>query len=230
MLKKISLSEKGVLGAINKILKFPLRLSQTSLLKFQKDKEVSGLVTQIQKDGRSLMWPSELAQLIFCLRAVQKVNGDIAEVGVYKGASAKIISELKGQKVLHLFDTFAGLPDIHEKDEATLLSQQYAAGLEPVKQYLAGYKNIHFYPGLFPDTSGPVADKTFSFVNLDVDLYQPTLDGLKFFYPRMQKGGIILSHDYSTLKGVRAAFTEFFADKPEAVIELAITQCMIVKA
>lgn len=36
-------------------------------------------------------------------------------------------------------------------------------------------------------------------------------------------------HDYSVLNGVKTAFTEFFADKPEAPIELPSTQCMIIK-
>lgn len=229
MLKKISLSEKGVLGVLNTLLKFPFRFTQIQLLAFHKSRDISDLVIRIQKDKRSLLWPTEAAQLILCVRAVEKVVGDIAEVGVYKGASAKIISELKGEKALHLFDTFAGLPDIHEKDEVTLSAHQYAEGLDSVKNYLREYKNIAYYPGLFPATSTPVENTTFSFLHLDVDLYQPTLDALHFFYPRMHKGGIILSHDYSTLKGVRAAFTEFFADKPESVLELSTTQCLVVK-
>ena len=39
-----------------------------------------------------------------------KVTGDIAEVGVYKGGSAKIICSAKGDRHLHLFDTFAAFP------------------------------------------------------------------------------------------------------------------------
>ena len=54
------------------------------------------------------------------------------------------------------------------------------------------------------------ADINFSFVSLDVDLYQPTLCGLKFFYPRMSKGGVIMVHDYgSPWLGVALAVDEF---------------------
>ena len=45
----------------------------------------------------------------------------------------------------------------------------------------------------------------------------------------MQKGGIILSHDYSHLEGVRKAFDEFFKNKPEKILELPMTQCMVIK-
>lgn len=58
--------------------------------------------------------------------------------------------------------------------------------------------------------------------------FQSILDCLEFFYPRMSHGGIILSHDY-TFKGVKRAFDEFFKDKPEVVIKLFGSQCMVVK-
>src|SRR2546430_11261444 len=51
--------------------------------------------------------------------------------------------------------------------------------------------------------------------HIDVDLYTSTLACLEFFYPRLVPGGILLSHDYSLLTGVKAAFTEFLAGKPE---------------
>jgi hypothetical protein len=39
----------------------------------------------------------------------------------------------------------------------------------------------------------------------------------------------MLSHDYSVLSGVKQAFTEFLADKPEDLIELPSTQCLVIK-
>ncbi|MCP4540392.1 MAG: hypothetical protein GY832_24910 [Chloroflexi bacterium] len=62
-----------------------------------------------------------------------------------------------------------------------------------------------YHPGLFPKTGAFVSEKEFSFVYLDVDVYQSTKESLEFFYPRMTKGGIILSHDYQ-YPGVRQAF------------------------
>jgi hypothetical protein len=66
-------------------------------------------------------------------------------------------------------------------------------------------------------------------VHFDVDLYESTKACLEFFYPRMIVGGVMLSHDYSLLAGVRKAVDEFLQDKPEKPIELPSTQCMIVK-
>ena len=63
-------------------------------------------------------------------------------------------------------------------------------------------------------------EESYCFVNLDFDLYQPTLAGLEYFYPRMVKSGIILVHDYFSrvYKGVKQAIFEF--DKKENGIKL----------
>lgn len=64
--------------------------------------------------------------------------------------------------------------------------------------------------GYFPETAVDVNDQ-FCFVNLDMDLYQPMLAGLRFFYEKMCSGGVILMHDYfhPELPGVKQAVTEF---------------------
>ena len=45
-----------------------------------------------------------------------------------------------------------------------------------------------FKKGYFPESAHGI-DEKFAFVSLDLDLYKPTLEGLRFFYPKMIKGG-----------------------------------------
>lgn len=54
---------------------------------------------------------------------------------------------------------------------------------------------VEIRKGYFPETLGDLDDR-FAFVNLDMDLYRLTLEGLRYFYPRMSAGGVILIHDY----------------------------------
>ncbi len=54
-----------------------------------------------------------------------------------------------------------------------------------------------------------------------MDLKSSTRACLGFFYPRLVTGGVILTHDYSYLAGVREAFAKSLADKDEFTIELA---------
>jgi O-methyltransferase len=210
-------------------LRMPIRMAQLQLLNVHKEKDGLDLVRKIQKDGDSLMWPTEMIQIINCASAVKNLTGDFAEVGVYQGRSAKLLSEVSGDRTLHLFDTFEGLPKPSARDAETLRINMYAANLNTVKRYLSDYRRLIFYPGTFPETAEAIKDKSFAFVHFDVDLYQSTLECLRFFYSRMAKGGIILSHDYSTLAGVKRAFDEFLADKNESVIELSTSQCILVK-
>jgi len=185
-------------------------------------------ILKLKREGNTLLTPLEAFQLLRAAEATQKTLGDIAELGVYKGGSAKLIHAAAGkEKPLHLFDTFEGLPQPGNLD-GRFHGGQFTAGLESVKAYLDS-PNVHFYKGMFPGTASAVIDRRFSFVHLDADLYRSTLDALIFFYPRMSSGGVIVSHDYALADGARAAFSEFFSDKIEPVIELCGNQCLVVK-
>lgn len=136
-------------------------------------------------------------------------EGEIAEVGVYEGGTAKIIAETYPNKTIYLFDTFEGLPDDLTTDDP----QEYYVGhckatLEIAQEYLKENKNIKIYKGRFPDTSEPIKDLKFAFVHLDIDIYCATKEALEFFLPRMVKGGKILIHDYPAHKGVKKAVDE----------------------
>ncbi|MBI5230384.1 MAG: class I SAM-dependent methyltransferase [Candidatus Magasanikbacteria bacterium] len=229
VLQKIGASENPILKLAAQFMRLPIRYAQWQLLKIHKDKNAISLAQTIQKDGDSLMWPAEMIQIYNCVFSVKKLDGDFAEVGVYSGRSSKLICEVKDDKMFHLFDTFDGLPEPTSIDSDSMHQHMYASSLDSVKTYLGDYKNVTFHPGMFPETAEPIKNRSFAFVHLDVDLYHSTLECLKFFYPRMVGGGIILSHDYSTLVGVKKAFDEFFADKIESVIELSTSQCLVVK-
>jgi hypothetical protein len=91
-----------------------------------------------------------------------------------------------------------------------------------VRQNLGEFSAYEFHKGWIPDRFVDVAEKHFAFVHIDVDLYQPTLDSLKFFYSRMNPGGIILCDDYgfTTCPGATKAVNELLADKPENMVAL----------
>lgn len=172
--------------------------------------------------------PMESYHVYECVRNTLKLDGEIAEVGVFAGDSAKTICLVKGSVPLHLFDTFEGHPEVSEVDTQFKKGDSSAHEIF-AKRKLAEYQNVFFYRGLFPDTAEYVGDTQFSFVHLDVDIYRSTLVCLEFFYPRMCVGGIILIHDYPTAIGVLKAIDEFFANKPEPVINVTPNQALIVK-
>jgi hypothetical protein len=196
-----------------------------------KDQHVLRSILRARLSRRSLVTFSESFLIDSLVRALRDMDGDMAEVGVYEGSTARIICDRKGGKHVHLFDTFEGLPPGDTPVEKQLYPKRaYRCSLESVQAYLSQYRDVTFYQGVFPASAAGIGDDVrYCFVHIDVDLYQSTLACLEYFYPRMHAGGILLSHDYSILTSVQRAFTEFLADKQENLIELPTTQCMVVK-
>ena len=216
---------------IKRILSLVIKKQYGAIVTYKdpRRRKIFNLIDKIQKENKLLMGYNEAYQLYMCVKTTNKIPGDIAEVGAFRGGSSKLICEAKGDKQLYVFDTFKGLPQVKDVDSRSLKKGDFNSSYNFVKKYLNSYSNVILIKGLFPETAGPIINKKFSFVNLDVDIYQSTKDCLEFFYPRMNRGGIILSHDYSRLKGVEIAFNEFFKDKQEVIIEMSGSQCLIVK-
>lgn len=185
---------------------------------------------QRARAGTDSLLSSDEAFVLHELAQAQAVyEGDMAEFGVYRGASAELLCMVKHRRTLHLFDTFEGLPTPAGQEKDVFRKGEFSGSLDSVKRKLSGYENVAFHPGFFPDSASSLGEERYSFVHLDVDLYEATLAGLAYFYPRMIPGGIILTHDYSIIDGVARAFAEFLSDKPEHVIELPTTQAMIIR-
>ncbi|HVP00727.1 MAG TPA: TylF/MycF/NovP-related O-methyltransferase [Bryobacteraceae bacterium] len=185
------------------------------------------LIANTRRETAMVLIDAEAYNIYSAAERSLKVPGDIAEVGVFRGGSARLMCAVKGNRSLHLFDTFSGLPEAGEYD-SKFRKGGFAASLEDVQKYLATFPDVYFHKGLFPDTASGLENIRFSFVHLDVDLYQSTLASLEWFYPRLNRGAMLISHDYDA-EGVRRAFDEFFVEKPEFVIELSTTQAAFVK-
>jgi len=199
----------------------------------QDDETFLVLFERLFEEGRTYMRIREMYNLYRLARESLKTDGEMAEVGVYRGGSARVICEVKGARPLHLFDTFEGMPEVNQSIDRYRTGSFAGTSEEEVRRYLAAFPNVATHKGRFPDSAAGLAGPAsrFCFVNLDVDIHRSTADALAFFYPRMSRGGIVLSHDYGFTRcpGVKKAFDEFFADKPEPVIPLWDTQCVVVK-
>ena len=199
-----------------------------SVMKYYHDEKTMKLLKRIMDEDKPfLLKPSELFLLYSFANLQKDVKGDYAEVGAFKGATAKAICESKGNKAFHVFDTFEGLPKITKLDQL-FKKGMFKADYELVKEKLSSYPNVYVHKGLFPKTATPIKNKKFAFVHLDVDIYQSTKDCIEFFYPRLSKNAILVSHDYHAA-GVKKAFDDFFKNKPEKIVELPMSQCMIIK-
>jgi O-methyltransferase len=165
-----------------------------------------------------------LRTLFLVAQASRGVFGDYAEVGVYKGRSALLLARAAPEKQLHLFDTFSGMPDHDPLLDGHSKGEFSDTSLDEVKSRLSGVQNVSFYPGIFPETSSPVADRKFAFAHFDCDLYRPCVEFIRFFWPRLLPGGALVFDDYDWPKclGVKKAIDEAGLDVVEAVDYQAI--------
>lgn len=143
------------------------------------------------------------------------MTGSIAEVGVFQGDFAKHMNALFPESRLYLYDTFEGFARqdvVIEENESTIETYRHYANttIETVLSKLPHPDMAIIRKGFFPDTAAGEDDK-YVFVNLDADLYAPTLAGLEYFWPKMVPGGIIFVHDFFSpeFTGVKRAVTEF---------------------
>ena len=171
------------------------------------------------------------------LKFTENVEGHTAECGVYTGASSWLICNYNAQnnflsKNHHLFDSFEGLSSPGKYDGQHWNKGSLNASIKLVKENLSEFSNIIFHPGWIPERFNEVYDVKFSFVHVDLDLYEPSLDSFSFFYDRLSEGGILLCDDYgfSTCPGATKAMDEFMANKKEKIIALASGGAFIIKA
>ncbi len=181
--------------------------------------EQKKMITFLPNYGE-LIWADEryiLARKCCELIKERKIKGNIAEVGVYKGDFSRLLNGTLPDRTIYLFDTFEGFAfDRDTLDVETDKERFKDTCVEHVINNMKHPDKCIIKKGYFPDTANDVEDE-FCFVSLDCDLYEPTISGLEFFYPRLNRGGYIFVHDFghNHYGGVRKAVYEFIERYPQ---------------
>lgn len=220
----LQLIKKDISGVVNK----------RNLSPFQKENDkynlyFEGLNKSENKHTDNFWKQTRRLDLINLVEFILKkgLSGHFAEVGCWNGHSAymisKMIAQYKNKEIeFHIFDSFEGLSEIKIKDsnlkklESNQINQirsQFVSNENFIKnKVLINFKFVKTYKGWIPEKFNQVENIDFSFVHIDVSLYEPTLKSLEFFFPRLVDGGIIICDDYNSqqLNGVKKAWDEFF--------------------
>lgn len=170
----------------------------------------------------------------FCIEFIARngVKGNFAEFGTFKGLSASRIlralnehSLLRTKSIsLHLFDSFAGLPELKnadiDGDRDDFSEGEYASTMEDVIARIRDYQKMYevkFYPGYFDESlvqRDAAKIENLALVHIDVDLYTSCIPVLNYLVPRLSDGALIVFDDYFCYRGnpnfgVRKAFEEW---------------------
>jgi len=176
--------------------------------------------------------------------------GDRAECGVFQGTSALFLcyaartrkASYAGEQ-LHLIDSFEGLSapgaedafeivdETGKRKRAVQSSGTYAAPLEVARNALRAFPAATFHRGWIPAVFAGLPEKRWSFVHIDVDLYEPTHGALGYFYPRLLPGGVIVCDDYGspTFPGAKRAWDRYCGENGIGFVVLDTGQSVLLK-
>jgi O-methyltransferase len=170
------------------------------------------------------------------LRQALNLPGEIVECGVFRGGTAllealTIASSPHAPRPLHLFDSFAGMPDMTEGIDRFNPGDFGETSAEAVSALLEPYPFVRIHAGFIPETFEGLALDRVAWAHIDVDLYQSVRDCIEFLYPRMAPGGFMIFDDYGfpSCPSARRAVDEAFADRPEVPLCLPTGQCLVIK-
>ena len=156
----------------------------------------------------SLLSNDRLISIRNLLLSVADLEGAIMEIGCYKGGCARYMAEHTTERV-YLVDTFDGLPEPTAYDNKHIAGE-FRATMEDVEKTMEGIKDWTVIKTRYP-AEDPMLPTKFKFVHLDVDLYESTIESLRYLESKMVKGGIIVIDDYESKDclGVTRAVNEY---------------------
>lgn len=184
----------------------------------------------------------EKAELLVILRELQTVlgngiKGDVVELGCYVGTTSlflrRVLNELQSEKMLHVYDSFAGLPEKSAFDVSPAGIQFTAGVLTASKSTLrrnfikAGLQPPLVHKGFFQDFDTNDMPAHIAFAFLDGDFYASIMQSLRLVWPHLSKGAVVVVDDYQSesLPGVCKAVDNWLLIHPA---KLRITKSLAV--
>jgi len=216
------------------------RMSNRNLYWYNDNEFLDIYLNLTKNDNKKKRIPERKYVLYGIAKSISRIEGDIVECGVYRGQSSFLMlhANKSNNKMLYGFDSFEGLSQPDENDEIKnnysykwkkndlSISEQIA------KKNLKDFKDRYMlFKGWIPNRFNEVAQKRFSLIHIDVDLYQPTLDSISFFWERLNTGGALVCDDYGSLlcPGAKKAMDDFFQSKGISIIHLTNGQGLVFK-
>jgi predicted O-methyltransferase YrrM len=163
--------------------------------------------------------PLQLETILEQIKATNDIEGDIIELGTYKGGTAihmaKYLDITGDSRKMYLCDTFNGFPYDDEYSKTVFAKKGYLSDTSSEKVIKLFTKNnlernVKLIEGKFEDTlEQQLSNEIFSFAFIDCDLFQSGIAAIEFISKHLAKGGIICIHDYDTEWGMSRAIKDF---------------------
>ena len=167
-------------------------------------------------------------------RRISHMPGEIVECGVFKGASLfrwikfRALLENTHSRKIFGFDVFGEFPeaefelDRRRRDQFVKEAGASGPSVDELKEILSVQQlgeNVELIAGdvreTVPQLVAQRPELRIALLNIDVDLYEPTLCCLETLFPHVVPGGVIVLDDYGAFAGANSAIEQFFNDRGE---------------
>jgi O-methyltransferase len=142
-------------------------------------------------------------ELWHLLGQVRNVEGDVLEVGTWRGGTGALLAQRAVELTLAaeviLCDTFAGVVKTGAEDRNYRGGEHADTEVPVVADLLRrlDLDNVRILQGIFPDETGAqLAERSFRFCHIDVDAYRSARDVLHWVWPRLAVGGVVVFDDF----------------------------------
>jgi O-methyltransferase len=170
-----------------------------------------------------------------------RLPGDFVECGVNTGITALPVCEYfdleAAGKSFWLFDTFKGIPheQISERERDLGREQENAAYFsecfELAQQNFAPYPHARLVRGRIPDSLATVPVDRVAYLSLDLNIAEPEVAALEFFWDKLVPGAPVVLDDYGWLgyRPQKDAMDAFAAERGIEILTLPTGQGLLLR-
>lgn len=155
-------------------------------------------------------------------------NKTFVECGVFAGMSMFFTAEFCETNFIGI-DSFEGVSEPGEFDSDYFKTKKLAMDISFAHRVLEKFNNVKLIKGWIPEVFNFLEENEYSYVHIDVDLYEPTKNSIEYFWKRLVPGGVLICDDFGSAKtiGAKKAMLDFFGKSK--ILELPTGQAIVYK-
>lgn len=177
--------------------------------------------------GSTLVGVQRCYELWHLVEQVKDLDGDIIEVGVWRGGSGALLAKRSSlehlEAKIYLCDTFEGVVKAGSNDPVYRGGEHSDVTRGSVERLLRSMQlsNVEILEGVFPEETAHLIppDRMFRLCHIDVDVYRSAKDVLAWVWERLVPGGLVVFDDFGFPKceGVTTLVNEE-SSKPDRLV------------
>jgi len=215
----------------------PVFLQNEKFIKSYESGILTAKGTALLPNDYQIYW--RIHVLCFYANLSKHLKGDFIDFGVNTGIfSLSVMNYLNFNslnKTYFLLDTFDGLDEKYSSTVEMEKSkkQMYNSDGLLYQKVINSHKgfNVKIIKGAVPDTLNEIDSDSFCFVSIDMNSAIPEYKALKYIWPKLVKGGVIILDDYAFpgYDSLREAHDRFAKEVNVEILCLPTCQGVIVK-